>query len=235
MDNPIIVALDGMDEEQALAMAERLAGHVWGYKVNDLFFEKGLDIVEKLGVIGNVMLDAKLYDIPNTVGNVAKKFARAPVDLLTVHATGGVRMIKAAVEHMGDKVVAVTALTSFDENECHRSYGKSPSQAVDDLVMIARDGGAGHVVCSPLELGLPCFTAAGSFTFTGKKITPGIRPAWYQDAGDDQKRTMTPVEAMRAGADFLVMGRPIIRAEDPKEAAMKTLEEIRGGMEEPAL
>ena len=227
MDSPIILALDGKTPDESIALTDKLRKYIWGVKVNDLFFEMGWEIVELLGAATNVMLDVKLFDIPNTVGNICARFAPRPVDIVTVHATGGEAMIRQAVHHMAGKVAAVTCLTSFDEESCQASYGRSSECVVTDLTKIAKAGGASYSVCSPKELKLACFKKDYLWAFQGKKIVPGIRPDWFQtQKPDDQKRTMTPAEAMAAGADMLVMGRPILQHPDPEQAVCMTLEEI---------
>ncbi len=220
MDNPIIVAMDGMTLDAAQEMAQKLERWVWGFKFNDLFFERGMQIGADFEQ-KTFMIDAKFHDIPNTVANATKKLAGWGAEIVTVHASGGVEMIEAAVENLPGKVAAVTVLTSLDAAQCYHIYGCSPKEKVLQLARKAVLGGASFTVCSALELqylseiDLP-------------KIVPGIRPLWYQEA-DDQARKMTPVEAMEAGAGFLVMGRPILRADDPVEAAQRTLEEIKKG------
>lgn len=232
--NPIIVALDGKGYDESLEIAERLRGRVAAFKVNDLFFDMGVAIVQELEQFGPVMLDAKLHDIPNTVGNTAKRFAgTVDATIITVHASGGPDMIRAAVEHLPGRIAAVTVLTSLDVHNVHRVFGRLPEIEVTELVKIAVDGGASYIVCSPKELGLSVFREDfKEFMGRGselKKIVPGIRPLWFQEKGD-QKRTATPAEAMEAGADFLVMGRAILGADDPVEAIERTLEEIRKGV-----
>lgn len=222
MDNPIIVALDGIDFDKANAIAERLKDHVWGFKINDLYFEHGMTAVCALSVFGPVMLDGKFHDIPNTVKNTTEKIAaKCDPGIVTVHASGGKDMIAAAVENLPGKIAAVTVLTSLDEEACLDIYNIRPQRAVERLAHRAQEAGASYVVCSPLELGKLKHISL-------PKIVPGIRPLWYQEA-DDQARKMTPSEAMEAGAGFLVMGRPILRADDPVEAAQRTTEEIKKG------
>ena len=243
VDNPIIVALDGMDVATALETAEALRGKVWGVKVNDLFFEHGLSVVQMLKEHTNVMLDWKGHDIPNTVKNTGAKFAAdlaaqtlmdqtvnptrstgLKADIVTVHASGGVPMMQEAVRTLAPdtSVAAVTVLTSLDDMQCRMIYGDEPSVVVERLARFAMTAGASYIVCSPQEL-----DTLSSMPLP--KITPGIRPAWFQDKGD-QKRTTTPAEAMANGARFLVMGRPILKAEcGPVEAAERTLEEIAKG------
>lgn len=220
MDNPIIVAMDGMTLDEAQDMAEKLDRWVWGFKFNDLFFERGMEIGADFEQ-KNFMIDAKFHDIPNTVANATKKLAGWGAQIVTVHASGGRAMIKAAVENLPGKIAAVTVLTSLDEDACMEVYNVRPLTAVVRLAEMAQASGASFAVCSPLEL-----QALTSVSLP--KIVPGIRPVWYQEA-DDQARKMTPAEAMEAGAGFLVMGRPILRADDPVEAAQRTLEEIQKG------
>lgn len=225
MDNPIIVALDALDYTTARETAKKLQGSVWGFKVNDLYFEMGLSIVEELAEFGNVMLDAKLHDIPNTVANTTAKMKDTKAAIVTVHASGGQTMIRAAADNLPGRVAAVTVLTSHDMNECKAIFGHYTTEAVEKLAYMARDGGAAYIVCSAKELDMPIFEE-GDVDLP--KIVPGIRPVWYQTP-DDQKRTATPVEAIQLGAKFLVMGRPILRADDPVKAAQDTLDEIQKG------
>jgi len=231
-DSPIIVALDGKSLSESLDIAEVLHGHVWGYKVNDLYAQHGLEAVKRLAYRGRVMLDAKWYDIPNTVRNYARRVLAMGTykpDIVTVHGGGGREMILAASMLLKNTICAVTCLTSFDELDSNRIWGVSPAEVVNKLVKEATAGKASYVVCSPQELGLACFEQKNKWSFKGQLITPGIRPAWYQDKNDDQERTMTPAEAMAAGADFLVMGRPILTAENRLDAVKRTLDEIEEG------
>lgn len=250
MNNPIIVALDGMTSADALATAEALRGKVWGVKVNDLFFAHGIAIVRMLKEHQRVMLDWKGHDIPNTVTNTATKFTTPPVvrdaddqpvtmadamvapgstgqqpDIVTVHASGGVPMMQAAVRTLApaSSVAAVTVLTSLDTAACQAIYGAGPAAVVAHFAQMAVEAGVAYLVCSAQELDILSSVAL-------PKITPGIRPAWFQDRGD-QQRTTTPAEAIARGARFLVMGRPILKAAcGPVEAAERTLAEIAKGV-----
>jgi len=224
-DSPIVIPLDGMGRAQAVALAERLLGKVWGFKVNDLLLACGTSIVEELKGLGRVFVDAKLHDIPNTVANGVKRLASAGADLITVHASGGPAMVRAAVEQSGGAgILAVTVLTSLDDVTADEVFGSDAAGAVVRLARMAAGAGAAGIVCSPREL----VTVSAMPEMQGRlKVTPGIRPAWHGKA-DDQRRSMTPAEAITAGADLLVIGRPITGAADPVAAVERVLAEIRG-------
>lgn len=231
-DNPIIVALDGKTVSEAVDLARILRENVWGFKFNDL-----LDI----GMFGalkpifessvGAFTDPKLHDIPSTVKNrIAKLIANFPVtpNMLTVHALGGVKMMNAAVEAAGDEttILGVTILTSHDdEGEFRKRFAGSIPEMVKQLAFDALEAGVKAIVCSAVDLKyLAQFDELSDLI----KITPAIRPQWFQELGGQAKeRTMTPAEAIELGSDYLVMGRPIIKAEDPVEAVEKTLEETR--------
>lgn len=202
-ENKVIVALDGMTQKRALKIATLLKGHVWGFKVNDLLFEDG-SIITRLKKFGNVFADAKLHDIPNTVANSVAKLSDAGADFITVHASGGIEMMKAAKKNAGtSKIIAVTVLTSeLLETE----------KKVLKLVHDAIEAGADGVVCSGLEL-----KSIIAIQTNLLKIVPGIRPRWYTEA-DDQIRTMAPDIALQRGADHIVIGRPITSSKDPLRA-----------------
>lgn len=220
MDNgsPIIVALDGLEREAALKLAEKLKDFVWGFKVNDLFFQYGVKILCELKLIGRVMCDGKFHDIPNTVANTLKKLSDL-AEIFTVHASGGGEMITAAAEAAPGKIAAITILTSLTPEVCQSIYGDLPTARVGDFAHKAHTWGATYMVCSGQELDIVS-------SLPLKKIVPGIRPAWYS-TGDDQKRVVTPAMARKKGADLLVIGRPIVKADNPADAAKKTLDEIR--------
>ena len=221
--NRIIIALDGMKEEQALAIAAKLKGAVWGFKVNDLLIDCGLSIVSKLKDYGKVFADPKLHDIPNTVANAIKKLDAAGADLVTVHASGSRPMLEAALQAKTHaKILAVTVLTSLDNSNAQEIYRRPPEDAVIDFARLAASCSIDGIVCSPREL--------KSFFVIPElnsliKVIPGIRPSWY-DTKDDQKRTTTPSEAVANGATYLVIGRPIISNPDPYRAAMLVNEEL---------
>lgn len=223
MEGKIIVALDAMTRGQALELAGRLKGNVWGFKVNDLLLDCGLSIVKELKEFGGVFADPKLHDIPNTVGNSVRKLSSVGADLITVHASGGRRMMEEAAKASdGAEILAVTVLTSLSDDEASESYQGISQELVPKFAMMAADSGVHGIVCSPKELSL-----LGSIEKLGslKKVTPGVRPAWYGKK-DDQSRVTTPSQAVSMGASYLVVGRPITGHDDPAEAASLINEEL---------
>ena len=204
--NKIIVALDGISEKEALRTARILKGYVWGFKINDLLFENE-KIISKLKKFGNVFADAKLHDIPNTVANSVRRLSRAGADMITVHASGGVEMMKVAKKSAGQsKILAVTVLTSRETN----------SRKTVKLAHEAIKANADGIVCSGRDLLAIRKIPRSKFLL---KIVPGVRPSWYKKK-DDQKRIITPEKALESGADYLVIGRPILNAKDPIKAIM---------------
>lgn len=224
----VIVALDGMQTEQALDLAKRLSGKVWGFKVNDLLVSEGARVVTKLKALGSVFADPKLYDIPNTVSNSIRQLSDAGADLITVHAGGGPKMISAAVASASkskhqSKILAVTVLTSFSEEESVRLFGRSSLEAVQFYADLAAGAGTHGIVCSPLEL---TELAKNQSLKSLLKVVPGIRPSWYGKK-DDQSRTLTPRQALDAGATHLVIGRPVTDDSDPLAAVAKIEAELQ--------
>lgn len=192
----VVVALDGMTQKEALRIAEVLKGRVWGFKVNDLIFED-ISIIKKLKKYGRVFADVKLYDIPNTVANSVKRLNLHNADIITVHASGGIEMMKAAKLNCGkSKIIAVTILTSKE-----LKYKNEVLDLVKDVVKAKVHG----IVCSGHEL-----ETVKHLPISKKmiKVVPGIRPASYT-LKDDQKRKMTAKEALAFGASLIVIGRPI--------------------------
>lgn len=222
--NPIIVALDVPTPEAALDLVRRLRDSVGMYKVGlELFAASGPAFVRELLAEGRgVFLDLKFYDIPETVKRATARVAELGVDLLTVHASYSVML--GAVEGRGAaklRLLGVTVLTSFDEHDlADLGNTKTVAELVGQRAAKARQAGMDGIVCSPLE-------AAAMRTLMGPDkllVVPGIRSAGV-DAGD-QKRIATPREAMEAGASYLVVGRQITRAADPRAEALRILAEI---------
>jgi len=222
-ETKIIIALDGMLPDDAMAFAGLISKHAWGFKLNDLYFREGVRIFPELRKFGNVFCDAKYHDIPNTVANSIAMLAELQAaDLVTVHASGGPDMIRAAVKAAEGKlkVIAVTALTSLDDETAASIYGSDAQSTVRKLARIAAEAGADGIVCSPHEL--PHIRSL----FPGlETVVPGIRPDWYVKP-DDQSRAATPAAAAAAGATWLVIGRPVTGAQNPVEAIEKIAAEI---------
>lgn len=230
MRNPIIVALDVPEAAPALNLAEQLAPVVGAVKVGlELFTAAGPDLVRRLRAAGlTVFLDLKLHDIPNTVARAVEAAVRVDVQMLTVHAGGGRAMLeaaeqaaRAAAQRLGQPpplVLGVTVLTSLDDAAlAELGIPATANAQVERLARLAVTAGLRGLVCSPLEL--PVLRAV--LPREVQLVTPGIRPPGT--AAGDQKRTLGPREALAAGADWLVIGRPITAAADPRAAAEKIL------------
>mgnify|MGYP001370477653 CR=1 FL=1 len=230
----LIVALDLPTRQDALSLVDRLGGAVTFYKVGSpLFTRCGPDIVRELRDRGNdVFLDLKYYDIPNTVAQAVEAAAELGVSLLTLHAGGGSAMMRAARQAAGTtgpKLLGVTLLTSFSASDVETVWGKelrSLRDDVDRLAALAAEAELDGVVASALEAEALKRRHGSDFLV----VTPGIRPTGH--VAGDQARTATPAEAVRAGADFLVVGRPILQAADPLEVVQRVEAEIRGAKED---
>jgi orotidine-5'-phosphate decarboxylase len=230
--NPILVALDVPSASAALAMADTLRGAVGGFKIgSQLFTAEGPSIVRTLAERGDrVFLDLKFHDIPNTVAGAIESASQLGAWMMNVHASGGAAMMAAAAEAAGRAaghplVIAVTVLTSMSA-EALSSIGtsRSPIDQVVHLALMAKAAGMNGVVASPLETAAIREACGPGFLI----VTPGIRGGSAEQSGgrQDQARTMAPGEAMRAGASFLVVGRPITGAVDPRKAAEAIAREI---------
>lgn len=225
--NPIIVALDGKDWETILPIIDPLRTTGCILKVNDLLFDQGFEyLLPKLATYGRAMVDIKGHDISNTLANIAKKLLAYPPWAITVHGSGGRKMIEAAVgilRPVGTKVLVVTVLTSIDKKTCKEIYTRLPAEQVVKLAKIAYQAGADGLVCSPEEV-------ADLRAKYPKMllVTPGIRSAG-EDAGD-QKRIGTPKQAIKDGSNYLVMGRQILGKEDPVAEVHRLLNEELAGL-----
>ncbi len=223
---PIAVALDAPDLETAARWAALVTPHVSTVKIGlELYLRYGPDAVASVrGASGvDIFLDLKLHDIPATVAGAARAVARLRPALLTVHAAGGPAAIRAAAEAApGARVVAVTVLTSLSEADLSGIGLAGPvSEAARRLAALAVDAGARGLVCSPQEVAALRAEVGDDIML----ITPGVRPAGA--AVNDQARVATPEEALRAGADLLVIGRPITGAADPGAAASAIAASLR--------
>lgn len=225
----LFVALDVSSAEDAEETVKALAPVVGGFKVGlelvtAIGAAKAVEIVRRHG--GQVFLDTKFHDIPNTMAGAARSAANLGVDCFTIHASAGVEGMRAAVAEKGEaRVFAVTVLTSLDAESAKHVYGKDPSAAVRQFAIDAAVAGCDGVVCSPHELEM-LENTVGAHPLL--KVTPGVRPTWA--ASDDQRRVMTPREAILRGATHVVVGRPILRPPatmvDSVTAAKAIVEEL---------
>ncbi len=236
----LVVALDMQDVQAARMLAQQLRGIVPWLKVGlELFILAGPDIVKYLKDMGyKVFVDLKMYDIPHTVRGGVLSAVSAGADMLTIHIQGGERMARAAVQAAKESVHAqqpiilgVTVLTSMENGELPTYSGSLPT-LVTDLAVKAYNWGLHGIVSSGHEVAAIKSCCAKDFLC----LTPGIRPlvkteeAMHkntQSMADDQRRIMTPVEAVRAGADFLVLGRPITQAKNPVQVARSVTQDIQ--------
>ena len=228
MSSPIVVALDFPSEAQALALAERLNPQQCRLKVGkELFTRCGPKVVEGLHALGfEVFLELKFHDIPNTTAMAVKAAAELGVWMVNVHCSGGLKMMQACREvleqHNGNTplLIGVTVLTSMEQSDLAGiGLDIAPQQQVLRLAGLAEQAGLDGLVCSAQEAAL-----LKKQWPAGQLVTPGIRPAG--SAQDDQKRILTPTQAMRAGSDYLVIGRPITQAADPAQALSDILAEL---------
>lgn len=220
--NCIIVALDGKSWEETLAIIDALRPSGSILKVNDLLFDQGIaNLIPDLHVYGRVMADLKCHDIPNTVKNTCERLRKSPPWAVTVHASGGGEMVKAAVEALAGtstKVLAITVLTSINPETSEEIYQRRPLEQVKVLAKIAADNGAHGFVCSPEE------AKELKALYPDKTIvTPGIRSE--ATPKDDQARIATPRGAKDNGSDYLVMGRQILGAKDPVAEVKRVMTE----------
>lgn len=230
----ILVGVDTPERARAETLVQNLRGKVGGIKIGKEFFtSQGPQVVRE--VIGDepLFLDLKFHDIPNTVAGAVRASVRLKPLIVNVHAAGGRAMMTAAAEAAKEEaeaqgvskplVIAVTVLTSLDDADLESVGQQGPAAAqVERLAALAQDCGLDGVVCSPREITVLRRLCGPDF----KLVVPGIRPSWA--AAGDQKRIMTPADAVSAGADYIVIGRPIAAAPDPAEAADRIAAELAG-------
>ena len=218
----IIVAIDETDFNKASNIIDNLDSSKCMIKIGSVAFNSlGHKVIEYAAQKGfEIFLDLKLHDIPNTVKKSIEGLSSLPISMLTIHTSGGKDMMMAAMEAVSGtqiKVFGVTALTSLNNDDTNQIFQRTTAGQVDAMLNLAQEAGIDGVVCSPQELEL-----------VNKRenllsITPGIR---LQDSNDDQKRVMTPNEAINLGADFLVIGRPITEVENIGEALDEIFQNI---------
>ena len=234
MRNPILVAIDVSTAEAALKLVEQLTPVTGGFKIgSELFTAAGPDIVKKIRAMGApVFLDLKFHDIPNTVAKAVAAAVQLDVQMLTVHAGGGTEMLKAAEQsaeaaawklgRTPPLVLGVTVLTSLDSTGLREvGLDVNVEYQVRRLAAVATKAGLRGLVCSPLEIS----ALRKALPAQMQLVVPGIRTG--AEKTDDQKRTLTPKEAIQAGANWLVIGRPIYAVENPRASAEKILESLK--------
>lgn len=233
LHNPIFCAIDTTDLDKAVRLAEALKGAVGGIKLGMEFFYSncrgagGVDQVREACGDLPLFLDLKFHDIPNTVASAVRAVAPLKPYMINVHASGGRDMMRAAAAAAAEMgaarplVVAVTVLTSLNEKDLNEVGIDAPVESqVGRLALLAKECGLDGVVCSAREIDIVRHACGHAF----KLVVPGLRPAWA--AVNDQKRIETPAEAKSAGADILVIGRPITGADDPAAAARRIADEL---------
>ena len=232
--HPVFCAVDTTDISEAQRLVRSLSGQIGGIKLGlEFFCANGPDGVSRVMADSNLplFLDLKLHDIPNTVAGAMKAVARSEAAMTTIHAAGGGTMIRAARDTAESEaarltrprvsILAVSVLTSLNRDDLvDIGVDGTVSDQVRRLAELAQKSGADGMICSPHETAALRAQCGTDFLL----VVPGIRPAWA--AANDQKRIMTPVEAMRSGASRLVIGRPITAADDPVAAARRITEEL---------
>jgi orotidine-5'-phosphate decarboxylase len=229
-ERPVFVALDVDDREQAVRLAKDLKGVVGGFKLGPrLLVKEGQSLITEIASCGQVFVDNKYYDIPNTMESAVRATFEAGASFCTVHATGGeeaLTRLGALEQELSETrpffVLAVTILTSFSSDTMPSVYvDKEIRQLVLELAQLSYSCGIHGMVCSPYEIEAISTLIPDSFL-----VTPGVRMEEDEVANDDQKRVMTPKEALRLGASALVVGRPIVAAKDPVGAAKRIMASI---------
>ena len=223
MTKSIIVAIDEQDKASFNRILDSLDPNLCMVKIGSVSFNAlGHDIVHSAADKGfEIFLDLKLHDIPNTVKKSIEGLLSLPIKLLTIHTSGGKDMMRAAMEAVsgnGIKIFGVSVLTSLSDDDTNEIFQRTTSEQVNSMLDLAESAGIDGVVCSPHELEL--VTKRDSLL----SITPGIR---LQDSKDDQKRVMTPKEAIDLGADYLVIGRPITKSKDIKKSLNEIYQSLR--------
>lgn len=223
-----MLALDLPDAESAFEMLGKLRGSLEWVKIGlQMYIKYGADFVRKVSDMGfKIFLDLKLHDIPNTVASAVGSLEGLPISMLTIHTCGGREMMQRALEKAAQtnpdlRLLGVTVLTSFNEEGlAETGVALAPAQQVELLAKLAVSSGMKGLVCSPLEIGSLRKILPEDVVL----VTPGIRPAGSN--ADEQKRVMTPALAAKAGSNFIVVGRPILKADNPTEAAKAIIAEL---------
>ena len=214
MNNKIIVAIDSDHLNNSIKLVKKIKKEIFAIKIGYEFFfnfgVKGYKTLHK--IVPNIFLDLKMHDIPNTVGNAIKGIEKLNPIFTTIHLSGGDKMQQIALnESKKTKIIGVSILTSLNSKQTKKFYNKKIEELVENLVKSAIKNKLHGLVCSPKEIKIVKKLAGDKLII----ITPGIRPINYLNKKDDQKRTLTPKQAIDRGADYLVIGRPITKSKNP--------------------
>ncbi len=229
MNSPIICALDFDDFDYAILIAKQVKDLVWGVKVGmQLFYSCGFEVIKELSSIGcQIFLDLKLHDIPNTIANTIKVISRMGVNMVTIHISGGVEMIRSAVRAAQNNllILGVTLLTSMS-NESMKDVMINSVDSIDyveNMSILANKNGLNGVICSSVESGIVRSKVDDDFVI----VCPGVR--MQGDSSNDHNRVNSPKQAIQSGANYVVIGRPITSSRDPRSSTLRILEHINYG------
>jgi len=242
LSDRVIIALDVATFDEARQLMEQLSNKAGMFKVgSQLFTSVGPDIIREIKGKGKrLFLDLKFHDIPNTVARASEVATELGVDMFNVHVSGGLEMMRAAAEATKSKaselgiekpiILGVTILTSIDALTFQQDFASSNSlqEQIVYMARLAQRAGLDGVVASPQEIQFIRIACGNDFVV----VTPGVRPEWA--AQDDQKRTMTPAEALAAGANYVVIGRPIYQSPEPANALKRVLQQLEDGFQIPS-
>ena len=227
MKKKVIVALDNQNLKQIVSLVKKIKSEVYGFKIGkEFFYNYGIEGYKKIYELSpNIFLDLKLHDIPNTVKKGMNAISKLEPYFVTIHISGGDNMLKAAnLTKNNIKILGVSILTSLNSDLTKKYYyNKNIETIVSNYTQYALENNLDGIVCSPKEISIVKNKAQKKLLI----ITPGIRPINYDISNDDQSRTMTPKEAIKAGADYLVIGRPITQSKNP----LKILKSINDSLE----
>ncbi len=229
MTKRVIVALDNKNLTQIIALVKKIKSHVFGFKIGkEFFYNYGIEGYKKIYKLSNnIFLDLKLHDIPNTVERALNALIKLKPILTTIHISGGDEMQKVTsrLKKYKTKILGVTILTSLNSSQTKKYYNnKNVNQLVKKFAQNAKNNNLDGIVCSPLELKTVRKVVGSKMLI----VVPGIRLKNQNNANDDQKRILTPKEAIKLGADYLVIGRPIVESNNP----LKTIKEINKSINE---
>ena len=230
MKQKVLVAFDDVDEiDEIFALASKLSPWVGGFKISAQIDRYGVSVIPQLKEYGLVMSDVKICDIPTQAARRVELHANAGADFITVHASGGKKMLQACTHAAPTQIIVVTVLSSLLAHDTHKIFGGSIRNRVRYFAHLAFKSHAAGIVCAPHDLR---YLDEDTFASDFVRITPNIRPLWSHVRSDqNDARAMTPQDAFKNGAQYVVIGRPITSALDQVEAARRVLHDIEGALE----